>query len=64
METYKSPGDPHYLTPMAHALKRNLETVEDVLIRRGEQWSRYVTPQARRGAKTIIADARKLVPFV
>lgn len=64
MENYKSPGDHRYLTPMAHALKRNLETVEDVLIRRGGPWTAYVTARARRGARTITADARELIPFV
>lgn len=64
MENYKGNGDPYYLRPMAEALKHGLPTWEDVLIRRGQPWTPYVTATARRGAQRCIADARAYIPFL
>jgi hypothetical protein len=61
---FKPPGDPVRLQAMARLMKRGLDTWEHVLIRPGEPWERYVTPEARRGARAAIAEAEKLVPFV
>ena len=64
MEGYKSNGDPHYLRPMAQAIKHGLPTWEDVLIRPGEPWTPFVTAGARRGAKKCIKDAAAYMPFL
>jgi hypothetical protein len=61
---FKPPGDPVRLQAMARLMKGGLDTWEHVLIRPGAPWERYVTPEARRGARTAIAEAQKLVPFV
>jgi hypothetical protein len=62
--THKAAPNPYYLRPMAQAIKKGLETWEHVLIRRGEPWTRYVTPKARRGANKVIADATAYIPFL
>jgi hypothetical protein len=49
---------------MARVIKRDLETWEHVLIRRGTPWERYVTPGARRGAEWAIANATFYVSLV
>ena len=63
-ESYTGGADPYYLRPMAQVIKSGLPTWEDVLIRRGESWTRYVTPGARRGARRAIADATSYIPFL
>ena len=45
------------LAAMARAIKRGLPTWEHVLKQKGEPWTPYVTPKARRGAERCIADA-------
>jgi hypothetical protein len=65
VERYKKGrGDPDRLQAMARVMKRGLPTWEDILIRRGEPWTPYVTPKARRGAQWAIADAKTIIPFV
>lgn len=61
---FKPPGDPVRLQAMARLMKKDLETWEHVLIRPGAPWADYVTPEARRGARSAIAEAQKLVSFV
>ncbi|MPZ24444.1 MAG: hypothetical protein GEU28_13130 [Dehalococcoidia bacterium] len=61
---FKPPGDPVRLQAMARLIKRGIDTWEHVLIRPGAPWERYVTPEARRGARAAIAEAQKVVPFV
>lgn len=60
----KGRGDPDRLRPMAQAIKAGLDTWEHVLTRRGEPWTPYVTPEARRGATWAIEDAKDIIPFV
>ena len=57
-------GTPGRLKPIAAAMKAHLPTWEHLLIQPGEPWAPYVTPEAKRGARSAIADAEGLVPFV
>jgi hypothetical protein len=57
-------ADPYYLRPMAEAIKRGLHPWEEVLLRRGEPWTPYVTPGARRGARRAIEDAKSYIPLL
>lgn len=57
-------ADPYYLRPMAEAIKAGLAPWEEVLIRRGEPWTPYVTRGARRGALRAIEDAKSYIPFL
>lgn len=61
---FKPPGDPVKLQAMARLMKAGVDTWEHVLIRPGAPWASYVTPGARRGAKSAIDEAQKLVPYV
>ena len=61
MENYTPKWDEYYLRPMAHAIKRGLETWEHVLIRKGEPWSPFVTSEARRGAEACIQEATEYI---
>ena len=61
---YPGRGDPYYLRPMAQAIKHVLPTWEDVLIRKGEPWTPFVTAAARRGSQKCILDAKAYIPFL
>lgn len=61
---YPGRGDPYYLRPMAQAIKQGLPTWEDVLIRKGEPWTPFVTAAARRGSQKCILDAKAYIPFL
>ena len=65
VEGYKgSADDEDSLRAMAHLIKRGHETLEHVLIRRGEPWTPYVRLRCRRGAQKAIADAAAQAPFL
>jgi hypothetical protein len=57
-------ANPYYMRPMAQAIKHGLAPWEEVLIRRGEPWTPYVTPGARRGARRAIEDAKAYIPLL
>ncbi len=57
-------GDPVRLKAIAVVMKAGLPTWEHLLIQPSEPWAPYVTQEAKRGARAVIADAQALILFV
>lgn len=53
-------GDPYRLGAMATVMKAGFPTWEHILLEPDEPWTRFVTKEAKRGARDAIADAKEV----